>query len=64
MVNEIISTGFLICCAFVEWTLRSIFGSNVGQTCPLSSLTNVYVDLQLTQVDFVIQTNLNVYLCL
>ena len=36
----------------LEWTLRSIFGSNIAQSCPLSSLTNVYVDLQLSQVDF------------
>ncbi|CAF1058341.1 unnamed protein product [Rotaria sp. Silwood1] len=32
-----------------EWTFRSIFGSNVAQICPLSSLTNIYVDLQLSQ---------------
>ncbi|CAF0980488.1 unnamed protein product [Adineta ricciae] len=31
-----------------EWTFRSVFGSNVAQSCPLSSLTNVYVDLQLS----------------
>ncbi|UJR10819.1 hypothetical protein I4U23_015006 [Adineta vaga] len=31
-----------------EWTFRSIFGSNVAQSCPLSSLTNIYVDLQLS----------------
>jgi hypothetical protein len=38
----------------LEWTLRSIFGSNVVQSCPLSSLTNVYVDLQLSKVYFMI----------
>ncbi|CAF1093440.1 unnamed protein product [Adineta steineri] len=31
-----------------EWTFRSIFGSNIAQSCPLSSLTNIYVDLQLS----------------
>ncbi|CAF3854820.1 unnamed protein product [Rotaria sordida] len=34
-----------------EWTFRSIFGSNIAQICPLSSLTNVYVDLQLSQTN-------------
>ncbi|CAF1905194.1 unnamed protein product [Rotaria magnacalcarata] len=32
-----------------EWTFRSIFGSNIAQTCSLSSLANIYVDLQLSQ---------------
>ena len=35
-----------------EWSLRSIFGSNIQQTCPSSSLTNVYVDLQASKVNF------------
>lgn len=35
-----------------EWSLRSIFGSNIQQTCPLTSLTNVYVDLQVSKVNF------------
>lgn len=43
----------------LEWSFRSIFGSNVGQICPLSSLTNVYVDLQLSHAKFMFNSNKN-----
>ncbi|CAF0939623.1 unnamed protein product [Didymodactylos carnosus] len=33
-----------------EWSLRSIFGQNMNGACPLSDITNVYIDLELSKL--------------
>ncbi|CAF2361809.1 unnamed protein product [Rotaria sp. Silwood2] len=34
---------------YTEWILCSSFGPSVAQSCLLSLLTNIYIDLQLSQ---------------
>lgn len=51
LFNRIYFSFYRKFCLSLEWSFRSIFGSNVAQTCPHSSSTNVYVDLQLSHVN-------------